>query len=263
MKQQRLGAALLYFQQAILINSRSQTAVEGLAAVYRHAIVDPRMIAKLERTADTPPRSSALMEIAGRLYAGHHLYNDAARCLKRSIEIDHRQVTAAMVLAETAVEQKKDHGLDQLESMVEELGGSAQSLLAAVKAQDENQLDLAMEKYEAAVRQREHSGVAANNLAWLYAQRGQNLDRALELARSAHDSDPKNLAIMDTLGFVHLARREYSQAVAVLKDATLLAKNKQMASVDEETRSSLRKHLAEAYLRIGQPEDADSALRNK
>jgi hypothetical protein len=54
---------------------------------------------------------------------------------------------------------------------------------------------------------------------------------------------------MDTLGVVHLARREYSQAVMVLQDAITLAGHKGTA---DETRESLRQHLAQAYLDAGE-----------
>ena len=58
-------------------------------------------------------------------------------------------------------------------------------------------------------------GVAANNLAWIYAQRSINLDRALELAKSAHQSLSRDPGVMDTLGYVYLRRREYDQAIVL------------------------------------------------
>jgi tetratricopeptide (TPR) repeat protein len=112
---------------------------------------------------------------------------------------------------------------------------------------------MAIQKYETAIRRGEYTGVAANNLAWLYAQNGRNLDRALDLAKFAHDRDPGNLAILDTLGFVYLTRREYSQALAVLKDAIGLADHGPHAEMNEDQRNTLRQHLAEAYAHVGRP----------
>jgi tetratricopeptide (TPR) repeat protein len=248
MKEHRPALALIKFQQAVVLDSRSKEALEGLTAVYRQGIVKPEMIAKLEHTADAPPRSSALMEVAGRLYGDHHLYNDAARCLKRALEIDRQRATAAMALAENAMAQERDAAFDELESVAGKLGGSAEPLVKGVKAQDDNHPDAAIANYEMAIRRGEHSGVAANNLAWLYAERRQNLDRALELAKFAHDRDPNNAAVMDTLGFVYLARREYSQAARVLKEAMSIG-----PVADEQTHTSLRQHLMEAYAQIGEP----------
>ena len=45
--------------------------------------------------------------------------------------------------------------------------------------------------------------VAANNLAWMYAESGENLDRALQLAQAATRRLPKSPAVQDTLGWVY------------------------------------------------------------
>lgn len=252
LRQGRSALALIHFQQAILLDPHSQEALEGLTSVYRQGKVTREMIAQLERTAAAPPRSSALMEIAGRLYGEQHMYADAARCLGQSMEIDRLRTTAATALAENLVAQNQGEALEKLESMAARLGGSAGALLDAVQAQDRRQPERAIQEYETAIRRGEYTGVAANNLAWLYAQQGRNLDRALDLAKFAHDRDPKNLAIMDTLGYVHLARREYSQALAILQDAITLAGENSSTRMDDVVRDSLRQHLTQAYLNAGQ-----------
>lgn len=256
MKQGRPGLALIRFQQAILLDPHSDEAIQGLISVYRQGTVTREMIAKLEQMAAAPPRSSALMEIAGRLYGDQHMYADAVRCLSQSMEIDHQRATAAMALAESVLAQHNGEALDKLEPLAARLGGSAGALLDAIKAQDSMQPEMAIQQYEAAIRRGEYTGVAANNLAWLYAQNGRNLDRALDLAKFAHDRDPRNLAIMDTLGFVYLARREYSQALTVLKDAIELADHGPHAEVNEDERNTLRQHLVEAYAHVGRSPEA-------
>lgn len=252
MKQGRPGLALIYFEQAILLDPHSEEAVQGLTSVYRTGPVTREMIRKLEGMAAAPPRSSALMEIAGRLYGERRMYEDAARCLKASMEIDQQQATAAMALAKSVAGQPDAEALRQLELLAGKLGGSAGPLLDAVKAQDSKQPEIAIQQYEAAIRRGEYSGVAANNLAWLYAQNGRNLDRALDLAKFAHEREPRNLAIMDTLGFVYLARHEYSQALTVLKDAVELADHGRSSALDADSWNSLRQHLSDAYLHVGE-----------
>jgi tetratricopeptide (TPR) repeat protein len=258
MKEGRPGLAVIHFQQAILLDPHSEEGLQGLTSVYRQGPVTREMIAKLEHMAAAPPRSSALMEIAGRLYGERGMYEDAARCLGQSMEIDHQRATAAMALAESVLAKKQDEALDKLELLAGRLGGSAGALLDAVKAQESKQPEAAIQQYETAIRRGEYTGVAANNLAWLYAENDRNLDRALDLAKFAHDRDPKNLAIMDTLGFVYLARREYSQALTVLKDAIELADRERPAGLDDNSRNTLRQHLAEAYLHVGRSPESDA-----
>jgi uncharacterized protein HemY len=104
----------------------------------------------------------------------------------------------------------------------------------------------------------ENSGVTANNLAWIYAQRSINLDRALELAQFAHQSLPRDLGVMDTLGYVYLQRREYNQAIVILENALGYQKSEHIegAPVPE-----LRQHLAEAYRKAGRTSDAEALIR--
>ncbi len=59
-----------------------------------------------------------------------------------------------------------------------------------------------------------------NNLAYLLAEQGKNLDEALALARRATALDGANLEYRDTLAFVYLQRKEPKQAVALLTELT-------------------------------------------
>ncbi len=62
--------------------------------------------------------------------------------------------------------------------------------------------DMAVESYERCLALDPTNVDAANNLAWLYAVMGENLDRALELAVMASDTAP-NTNHYDTLGWVY------------------------------------------------------------
>ena len=179
LKQHRAGLALLEFHQALLLDPRSQEALDGLIEVYRQSPLKPQLIARLEHSADAPPRSSVMMEIAGRLYRDRHLYDDAARCFRRALEIDRQRGTAVVALAENTVARQSDESLQQLQPLAGRLGGSADALLSAIKAQEEHRDDQAMSGYELALRQGEQTGIAANNLAWLYAWKGQKTYAAI------------------------------------------------------------------------------------
>lgn len=72
--------------------------------------------------------------------------------------------------------------------------------------------------YEKAVEFSPWHAEAANNLAWLYAERGENLERALGLARSATLAE-KNPTYYDTLGWVHYKRGELDRARKALEKA--------------------------------------------
>ncbi|HUR36599.1 MAG TPA: hypothetical protein VM009_02200, partial [Terriglobales bacterium] len=116
----------------------------------------------------------------------------------------------------------------------------------------------AIRHYETAVRLGESTGAAANNLAWIYAQQGIQLDRALELAKRASELDPKNPAIWDTLGAVLLRRRDFTAATEALASARVLSES---SGAPATSRKQIYKHLAEAYAGAGLPDRADEMHR--
>jgi tetratricopeptide (TPR) repeat protein len=76
----------------------------------------------------------------------------------------------------------------------------------------------ARERLEAVVRRTPGHAGARNDLAWLLAERGEDLDRALELAEAAvRLNDAPDL--QDTLGWVLLKRGESGRAAEVLEKA--------------------------------------------
>ena len=61
--------------------------------------------------------------------------------------------------------------------------------------------------------------VGYNQLSWLYAKRGINLDKAMHLALKANDLMPGNGSILDTLGWIHCHKKEFGEAVTFLEQA--------------------------------------------
>jgi tetratricopeptide (TPR) repeat protein len=59
--------------------------------------------------------------------------------------------------------------------------------------------------------------VAANNLAWILAESGSNLDEALALARIAKDKLPNNTDVLDTMGWVYYKKGAYASATDLFK----------------------------------------------
>jgi tetratricopeptide (TPR) repeat protein len=91
--------------------------------------------------------------------------------------------------------------------------------------------------------------VAANNLAWLYAEEG-NLDRALELARTAKQALPDRAEVSDTLGWVYYRKNLHDLAAAAFKE-----------SVEQDPANPVyHYHLGLAYARLGSLVPARKAL---
>jgi tetratricopeptide (TPR) repeat protein len=80
-------------------------------------------------------------------------------------------------------------------------------------------------KYEQALAKNPSAGVAANNLAWLYAESGR-LDEALTLATEAQSALHDRPEAEDTLGWVYLKRGEPRSAIAAFERAIAFAPQK-------------------------------------
>ncbi len=243
--QHRPGEALIHYEQAVLLQPHSAEAMDGLTRVYKTGTITRPMLAKMEKVAAAAPASATLMEVAGRLYADHGWFADAERCLQSALRIDPQRATAAIALAKAYAATGE---ISAAAESASRSGGKSGALLAGVRAQERKDVNAAIQNYERAIREGEHSGVAANNLAWLYVEQGTNLDRALQLAETARSLQPESPAVLDTVGVVRLRLRKYSEAISALESARKLASQHPS---DPQLLAQIRRHLSEAYLRAG------------
>jgi tetratricopeptide (TPR) repeat protein len=84
-----------------------------------------------------------------------------------------------------------------------------------------------------------------NDLGYLYADQGKNLEQAERMIRKALDAEPENGAYLDSLGWVLFKREKYEEALPYLEKAV-----KNSPGAGDET---LWEHLAEVCDRLQQP----------
>ena len=77
----------------------------------------------------------------------------------------------------------------------------------------------AIKYYEMILEQKNDFLPAMNNLAYLYGESGENLDRALELASSVYRKLPGNPDVADTIGWLYVIQKKYSEAEPYLLKA--------------------------------------------
>jgi predicted Zn-dependent protease len=100
------------------------------------------------------------------------------------------------------------------------------------------------------------NAVALNNLAFLSAETGGDLDQAQSLAERAKKQEPNSPAVSDTLGYVYYQKNLNAAAIQVFKQVVQ----------DEPSNPTFRLHLAMALLKQGDKqgarEEAQKALKN-
>jgi tetratricopeptide (TPR) repeat protein len=253
--QHQLAVALLEYEKAMLLAPHSKDAIEGLAAVYEKGRTSRAMLRKLERLAQSGTPSSRLMEIAGRLYASQHIYADAKRCLERAIKMDPDRDSATLALAEASVDSRSNPTASELlnDAHLRDLGlfnESSSALIAALRAEHDRNWNEAVRQYESAVSAGDPTGIASNNLAWLYATQGKHMDRALRLAQHALEANPESPQILDTLGIIKVQDRQYSQAIAAFRSGIRRASELHGMA---ELQHTIEAHLLQTQQLSGQP----------
>ncbi|MGA8026391.1 MAG: tetratricopeptide repeat protein [Bryobacteraceae bacterium] len=100
------------------------------------------------------------------------------------------------------------------------------------------------------------NAVALNNLAFLNAESGTNLDQAMTFAERAKKEAPNSPDISDTLGYVYYQKHLNAEALRIFRQAVL----------DEPQNPTFHFHLAMALLKDGDKQgarsEAEKALKN-
>lgn len=215
-------------------------------------------VARIARAVEANPKDSALAELQAEAAL---LSGDAAagrKHLERAIELDGRNVTAQLTLADVALrEGKRTEMIEILERAAASVPESAdlQFRLATVYEQNDRRAD-AITTYEKAISLNNDLAMAKNNLAYLIAETGGDLDRALELAQQAKEQLPDDGNASDTLGWVMLKRGVPSAAIGYLEEARARFPDDAF-----ELQGIVRNHLAEAYERNEEAEKAVAESR--
>lgn len=166
--------------------------------------------------------------------AGHRDYADADLWLARCDLADGRKAEAKATLLRLT-------GSKQL--------GAQASLVLGTMEQAEGKVESAIEFYRAALAYEPENVMALNNLAALLAATRENVDAALQYAKTARSLAPENPIVRDTLGWTLFRKGNYAQSVEELEGVVAVLPS-----------ALPRYHLAMAYAKMHKPEQARKTL---
>lgn len=142
--------------------------------------------------------------------------------LERAIELDPAKQAPYLLLAKIYNDTDRRAGaLAQLNALIEQQPGHPRALMQLGMLYTEmGDAQKAAESYEPLVKSdNQFTPLALNNLAYLYSEKLNNLDRAYELARRSRQLLPDDASIADTLGWILYHRGEYAQALVHLQES--------------------------------------------
>jgi tetratricopeptide (TPR) repeat protein len=193
-----------------------QQSAETLADLGR---VDDALLQVDEAIARAPERGT-LYELRGLLMLRGSRYDPARIAFEKALELDPRSARAKAGLAAVAAESGDLAGaialFDEASVLAPHEGGYAYSAAQLTLASGD--IAGAEARLRDVVRQHPDALGARNDLAWLLAGKGEDLDFALKLALDANRRRPAP-EVLDTLGWVYYQRGEMNEAVAALEQA--------------------------------------------
>jgi tetratricopeptide (TPR) repeat protein len=183
----------------------SLDALAGLIALDLLAGKQADAHAKMDAHLARPPLKPAALTLAATTYAATHDYKRVEAVLRKAIEIDPANLQAYGMLGQFYYAQGRiAEGRTEFENLAKREPSSipANTMLAII-LERQGHPDEAKARYEKVLAIDPRAPVAANNLAWMYANKGENLDVALQFAQTASTQLPDRLEVTDTLGWVY------------------------------------------------------------
>lgn len=254
LRSKNLPGARAAFMRALELDPASAEALEGLLALDVASNNVAAAVARIEERVGNNPQSVPLMSIAARTYAVARQPEKTEKALRSVLQLDPDNLGAYLLLGRTYASQRRlDEALVEFDAAAKRNPNHVgAATMAAMIVQLQNKEPEAQKRYEAIVAASQHAPVAANNLAWIYAERGGNLDVALQLAQSAKSQLPDVAEVNDTLGWIYYKRDLPLMAIPFLEESALKDPKNAMYHL----------HLGLTYAKAGQKDKARAALES-
>jgi tetratricopeptide (TPR) repeat protein len=256
MIQGRTDAARQSLERADSARPNHPEILESLLMIDRISNRMNESVDRIDRAVAAEPENAKLVRLQGIAYASVGKAPEAERSLRRAIDLDPNDLTTYNTLAQLLASTGR--GEETLQTYLKALEKRPDSaplqLMVGSLYESKHDMAKAMEHYEKAVQADPNLPAAKNNLAYLLAESGQNLDRALDLAQEAKAALPDNPNAADTLGWVLQKRGVPAAAIGYLKEAESAMPAADPALV------VVRYHLAQAYEANAEPEKAVETL---
>ncbi|HEV3409858.1 MAG TPA: tetratricopeptide repeat protein, partial [Chthoniobacterales bacterium] len=176
-----------------------------------------RVTERLEKTPD----SAALHLLEGKIAVAQRDWDRAEAALLRVMHLNANIPRAYELLATTYVGANKlEQAVPQIEAFLAKAPENVGALMTLGILQTElKQYEKARDTYEKLLSIRPDIVPAMNNLAYIYSDHLNQLQKAQEWASKAHSAEPENGAITDTFGWILYRQGDYKGAATLLREA--------------------------------------------
>lgn len=214
--------AIAYFEEAL---KRQPRAIEPLAEISAIHLSHGKVVDARERVLQqmkAVPGNALLYNLLGQLWLASKDAEQAAEAFKNAVKIDSSLMPAYMSLGSLYQEAgKHDQAITEFEAVLAKDPRNVQAyVLLGTLYEMRKEHDKAITQYQSALKIDSKLAPAANNLAWILAEQGKDLDVALSYAQTARHQRPDDPNIADTLGWIYVKKKAYLLAIEQLKEAS-------------------------------------------
>jgi tetratricopeptide (TPR) repeat protein len=244
-------------EKSFEISSDYLPAVEKLVDL---DLADKQYASAIDRTQkiiDKNPKLAQAWALRGKIYVAQRDFKNAEPDLLKAIELEPKLEPAYRLLAQLYVaENKQDQAIAKLNAFVEINKNDSNRTLPALLQlatlqQNLKHFEAARDAYEKLLAIAPNSAIVLNNLAILYDQQFNQLDKAYDLAKKAREAAPNEAHIADTLGWVMFKKSDYRDALPLL----------QYSAEKLPTLPEVQFHLGMAYYMLGEEAPSIAALQ--
>jgi Flp pilus assembly protein TadD len=197
--------------------------IRGLVGVVETMVSQQRMgdaIKQMQASQGKEPERRDLKLALANLYVRDQRYDEAIQLFQTLLQSDPKSTTLLLELAETQ-RRKGDinTAIDTFRRASQAAPNDTRPLLQLGLLMDgTGRREQAKPIYEQILKIEPDHPVALNNLAYIKAEEGLDLDEALTMAQRARQKMPNSTSVKDTLGWIYIKKNLSADAVSVFKD---------------------------------------------
>ena len=253
LSQNKLPEGKQLLEQALAANPNDARALRILAAYYLHEKQEPQAIAAIQQQITKSPSNNEMYDLLAELQLNDKDGAGALASSQKAMQLNPLDGNALTIYGRAQVMQGNTPAAIAAWKTwlaAHPTDARADTMLGSLE-EAQGDPDAAEGYYKKALANQPDQPQAANNLAYLMMQRGQDIDVALSLAEAAHRGLPNSPSTADTLAWAYYNKGTFGSARDLLESV-------------EKTNSenpSIEYHLGMIYNKLGDKPNAITHLK--
>ncbi len=251
--QKKEAEAKPVLEQALQYNPNSERALHLLAAALMYEKQPAKALSRVQEQITKAPQNSGMYDLLSDLQMATGDKAGALSSAEKAMQLNPNDSNAIIAFSRAQVTNgDTPAAVASWQKWVAAHPNDAQAytIMASLQESQGNR-DQAMDSYKKALSIQPEQPVAANNLAYLMVETGQNLDVALSLAQIARRALPNAPNTADTLAWIYYQKGNYASGRDLLEDAVKIDPNN----------ASIHYHLGMIYTKLSNNSDAVIQLK--